>query len=97
MNSIEYGRLSFDPSIREVRLDGQLVDLSRREQALLKALLDHRGQILSTDQLKDFIYGFVDDVESNALNVHIYNLRRKLGSNIVETIRGMGYRIGEVG
>lgn len=97
VNSIEYGRLSFDPSIREVRLDGQLVDLSRREQALLKALLDHRGQILSTDQLKDFIYGFVDDVESNALNVHIYNLRRKLGSNIVETIRGMGYRIGEVG
>lgn len=97
VNAIEYGRLSFDPSIREVRLDGELVELSRREQALLKALLDNRGKILSADHLKDFIYGFVDDVESNALNVHIYNLRRKLGSNIVETIRGLGYRLGEVG
>lgn len=97
VNAIEFGRLSFDPSIREVRIDGELVDLSRREQALLKALLDHRGTILSADQLKDFIYGFVDDVESNALNVHIYNLRRKLGSNVVETIRGLGYRLGEVG
>ncbi|HHH9650086.1 TPA: response regulator [Pseudomonas aeruginosa] len=97
VNAIEHGRLSYDPSIREVRLDGRLVDLSRREQALLKALLDHRGQILGTDQLKDYIYGYVDDVESNALNVHIYNLRRKLGSNIVETIRGLGYRLGEVG
>jgi len=70
------------------------VDLSRREQALLHALLHNRGRVLSSEQLKDSVYGFGDEVESNALNVHIHHLRRKLGNNIVETVRGLGYRLG---
>ena len=94
VNIIEHGPLSYDPSSREARLGGQLVDLSRREQALLHALLHNRGRVLSSEQLKDSVYGFGDEVESNALNVHIHHLRRKLGSGIVETVRGLGYRLG---
>ncbi|MCO1699964.1 response regulator [Pseudomonas aeruginosa] len=91
---IEHGRLSYDPSTRETWLDGRPVELSRREQALLQALLNNRGRILSGEQLKDSVYGFGDEVESNALNVHIHHLRRKLGNAIVQTVRGLGYRLG---
>ncbi|MEB5075618.1 response regulator [Pseudomonas aeruginosa] len=94
VNVIEHGRLSYDPSTRETWLDGSPVELSRREQALLQALLNNRGRILSGEQLKDSIYGFGDEVESNALNVHIHHLRRKLGNAIVQTVRGLGYRLG---
>ncbi|MBG4741389.1 response regulator [Pseudomonas aeruginosa] len=94
VNVIEHGRLSYDPSTRETWLDGRPVELSRREQALLQALLNNRGRILSGEQLKDSVYGFGDEVESNALNVHIHHLRRKLGNAIVQTGRGLGYRLG---
>ncbi|MCR3817541.1 response regulator [Pseudomonas aeruginosa] len=87
VNVIEHGRLSYDPSTRETWLDGRPVELSRREQALLQALLNNRGRILSGEQLKDSVYGFGDEVESNALNVHIHHLRRKLGNAIVQTVR----------
>ncbi|EPH0595298.1 response regulator [Pseudomonas aeruginosa] len=94
VNVIEHGRLSYDPSTRETWLDGRPVELSRREQVLLQALLNNRGRILSGEQLKDSVYGFGDEVESNALNVHIHHLRRKLGNAIVQTVRGLGYRLG---
>ena len=88
VNLIEHGRLAYDPSSRETFLGGQPVDLSRREQALLQALLHNKGRVLSSEQLKDSVYGFSDELESNALNVHIHHLRRKLGNGIVETVRG---------
>ncbi len=91
---IEHGPLRYDPSSCEATLAGQSVDLSRREQALLQALLQNPGRVLSSEQLKDCVYGFSDEVESNALNVHIHHLRRKLGNGIVETVRGLGYRLG---
>ena len=94
VNLIEHGALTYDPSSRETMLAGQPVDLSRREQSLLQALLHNRGRVLSTEQLKDSVYGFNDELESNALNVHIHHLRRKLGNGIVETVRGLGYRLG---
>ncbi|WP_213875914.1 response regulator [Pseudomonas sp. dw_358] len=97
VNLIEHGPLSYDPSRREAWLGGQAVELSRREQALLQALLHNRGRVLSSEQLKDSLYGFGDEVESNALNVHIHHLRRKLGTQIVETVRGLGYRLGPAG
>lgn len=96
VNLIEHGQLSYDPSSRITLLGGQPVDLSRREQALLQALLHNRGRVLSAEQLKDSIYGFGDELESNALNVHIHHLRSKLGKGIVETVRGLGYRLGTV-
>lgn len=89
---IEQGALRLDPERGEVSLNGRPVVLSRRELALLAALLHARGRILSVDQLKDSLYGFSEEIESNALNVHIHHLRRKLGADLIETVRGVGYR-----
>lgn len=94
---IEHGPLVFNPATQIVTLHGKPVDLSRRELSLLQALLNSGQRILSTDQVKDSLYGLGDGVESNALNVHIHHLRRKLGPNIVETVRGLGYRLGKAG
>ncbi|MGV3742462.1 MAG: response regulator [Burkholderiaceae bacterium] len=96
-NVIQHGSLSFDPATLQVTLDGQAVDLSRRELSLLQALLQHPNRILSTEQVKDSLYGLEENVESNAVNVHIHHLRRKLGPKIIETVRGLGYRLGEAG
>lgn len=71
--------------------------MSRRELALLQILLANPGRVLSAEQVKDRVYGFDENVESNAINVHIHHLRRKLGPGIVETVRGLGYRLGEAG
>lgn len=89
---IEQGGLRLDPERGEVFLHGRAVVLSRRELALLAALLHARGRILSVDQLKDSLYGFDEEIESNALNVHVHHLRRKLGAELIETVRGVGYR-----
>lgn len=97
VNPVEHGTLRYDPSTREAMLNGLPVELSRREHVLLETLLQNPGRILSGEQLKNALYGFSDDVESNALNVHIHHLRRKLGSRIIETVRGLGYRLGEPG
>lgn len=91
---IEHGRLTLFLSRGEVLLDGTRIALQRRELALLKTLLQHPGQILTMDQLRDSLYGFDDRVESNAVNVHIHKLRRKLGPDLIETVRGWGYRLG---
>lgn len=92
VDMIEHGRLRLDTASGDVWLNGRAVVLSRRELALLTALLHARGRILSPDQLKDSLYDFSEEIESNALNVHIHHLRRKLGADIVETVRGVGYR-----
>ena len=97
VNPVAHGPLRYDPSTREALLNGLPVELTRREHALLETLLANPGRILSGEQLKNALYGFADDVESNALNVHIHHLRRKLGSQIIETVRGLGYRLGEPG
>ncbi|MGX5913106.1 response regulator [Aliidiomarina sp. Khilg15.8] len=94
VNLITHGGLVYDPDAALAWLNDTPVDLSRRERALLNTLLLNKGRVLSADQLKDSIYGMSDELESNALNVHIYHLRRKLGNEIVETVRGLGYRLG---
>lgn len=91
---IEHGALCLDPVAREVSFHGRPVALSRRELVLLEAFLQAPRSVLSADQLKDSLYGMSEDVESNALNVHIHHLRRKLGSELIETVRGLGYRLG---
>lgn len=91
---IDHGALTFCSSSGQVWLDGKPVTLARRELSLLRALLQNPQAILSTEQLCDSVYGYERTVESNAINVHIYHLRRKLGNHIVETVRGLGYRLG---
>lgn len=72
----------------------QPIELSRRELALLQVFFHYPQQILSNAQLEDSLYGLEQNVESNALNVHIHHLRRKLAADIIQTIRGQGYRLG---
>lgn len=92
-----HGELTFCASTGEVCLAGRPITLARRELSLLGALLQNPRAILTTEQLCDSVYGYEQNVESNAINVHIYHLRRKLGNNIVETVRGLGYRLGPAG
>lgn len=89
-----HGDLTVRPSTGEVLLADEPISLSRRELALLEKLLNSRGAVLSEDRLKDGLYGMDTDVESNALNVHIYHLRQKLGKNLIITERGVGFRLG---
>lgn len=96
VNLIRHGALVYDPDAALAWVNDTPVDLSRRERALLNTLLLSKGRVLSAGQLKDSIYGMRDELESNALNVHIHHLRRKLGNDIVETVRGLGYRLGTV-
>ena len=96
-NLLQAGRLSLDPSNGDTWLDGQPVELSRREAMLLINLVQADGRCLSADQLKDRLYGLEQEVGSNALNVHIHHLRRKLGADVVETVRGRGYCFGWAG
>lgn len=93
-NLIEAGALRFDPSSGDAWLAGKPVELSRRESTLLACLIQADGRCLSTEQIKDRLYGLDQDVASNAVNVHVHNLRRKLGSDVVDTVRGLGYRFG---
>lgn len=94
---MEHGRLEFCASTGKVWVDGAPVALSRRELALLRALLQNPQAILSAQQLCDSVYGYEQHLESNAINVHIHHLRRKLGNDAVETVRGLGYRLGPAG
>ena len=71
------------------------VELSRRELALLQVFFQYPHQLLSNALLEDSLYGLEQNVESNALNVHIHHLRRKLDPEIIQTVRGQGYRLGE--
>ncbi|MFO7553423.1 MAG: response regulator [Haliea sp.] len=94
-NLVQHGTLSLDPVRLEVQVSGVPVSLSRRELAVLQALLQRPGQILTPGQLQDSVYGWSDGVQSNAIAVHVHNLRRKLGNELIETLRGMGYRINK--
>ena len=92
-NVLRNGSLVLDPATRTVTRDGTPVELSKREFALLAALLERPGTALSKAQLEERLYGWGDEVESNAVEVHVHNLRRKLGAEAIRTIRGIGYVI----
>ena len=92
-NVLRNGDLALDPAARTVTRAGAPVDLSAREFALLAALLERPGAALSKAQLEERLYGWGDEVESNAVEVHVHNLRSKLGADAIRTIRGVGYVI----
>jgi DNA-binding response OmpR family regulator len=87
------GQLALDPAARIVTRAGHVIDLQPREFALLQELMLNAGRVLSREQLEERIYRWSEEVESNAVEVHIHHLRRKLGANVVKTIRGVGYVI----
>lgn len=87
------GDVELDRVAQSVRLAGAPVDLTAREYALLEELMRRSGRILSRATLEELLYGDVADVSSNTIEVHIASLRRKLGHDVIETVRGMGYRM----
>lgn len=90
---IEHGDLIFDPAARTVTVDGETVILSAKALAILEALLERPGMPLSRERLEQILYGWGEGVESNAVEVHIHHLRKKLGKERIRTIRGLGYMI----
>lgn len=94
-SEMKVGALSLDPVLRVAALEGQALSLTAKEFALLEALLRRPGAVLSRERLEESIYGWGEEVGSNAVEVHLHNLRRKLGSHVIKNIRGVGYRISE--
>lgn len=93
--TLQWRDVVLDPASMGVTRSGEPVRLSRREFSILRALIERPGQILSRSQLEDRLYGWQEEIESNAIEVHIHNLRAKLGPGVVETVRGVGYRMAE--
>lgn len=89
----EVGPIRIDPAARQVWLDGRLLTLSRREFAVLDTLARRPGQILSREQIEEAVYGWREDVGSNAIEVHVHKLRAKIGAGRIKTVRGLGYRL----
>ncbi|MET1114693.1 MAG: response regulator transcription factor [Comamonas sp.] len=88
---LRHGAVALDPAAKRVTLDGAPVTLTAREFALLQALMRHPTHILSRAQLEEALYGWGEEVESNAIEAHVYNLRKKLGSAFIVTVRNQGY------
>lgn len=95
VSKIVHGRLEVDPASHTVRLAGSEVDVSPREFQLLQALLENRGRVLTKERLETALYPWGEEVESNAVEVHVHRLRKKLGSDLIRTIRGVGYTVAE--
>jgi DNA-binding response OmpR family regulator len=92
---LAHGRLRLDPARRQAWCDEAPLALSAREFALLHALLERPGAVLSRGQLEERLYGWNDRLGSNVVEVHVHHLRRKLGDSAIRTVRGAGYAIGE--
>jgi len=90
---IEYGNLRLDPAAHTLTQNGQPVKLPHREFSILQTLLENTGNIISRSQLEETLYGWEDIVESNAIEVHIHHLRKKLGKKFIRTVRGIGYLV----
>lgn len=89
------GALMLDPAKRIVTLQDQPVELSAREFGLLEALMLRPGTVISKEKLEESIYGWGEEIASNAIEVHVHNLRRKVGSDRIRNLRGVGYRVAE--
>lgn len=94
---LAHGEITLDPAAHRVTRRDQTVELSPREFAILQQLMENTGRALSREQLEQSLYGWNEEVESNAIEVHIHHLRKKLGTELIRTVRGVGYMIGKHG
>lgn len=90
---LRHGRVSLDPARRAVCLDESPVSLSAKEFTLLQVLIARPSVVLTREQLQEALYGWNDEIESNTIEVYVHGLRRKLGSDYIQTLRGVGYRL----
>lgn len=92
-SSLTYNGITLDPANLKASAAGMPISLSRREFAVLSALMERPGTIRSKSDLEERLYGWQEEIESNAVEVHIHNLRNKIGRDVIETVRGLGYRM----
>ena len=85
--------VTINPATREVTVSGKPVQLSSREWAVLEPLIARPGAVLSRAQLEEKIFGFDDSIASNAVEVYVHGLRKKLGSGLIQNVRGLGYLV----
>ncbi|MEZ5524148.1 MAG: response regulator [Pseudomonadales bacterium] len=90
---IRIDRVTLDIQLNTVTLDDKQLDLSRREFMLLKSLMENAGRVQTRSTLENRLYNWGEEVSSNALEVHIHHLRKKLGSDFIKTVRGVGYKV----
>jgi two-component system response regulator QseB len=93
--NLQHGNIILTPATHQVTQQGKSVELSAREFTLLHELLLHAGRVQSREQLEQHLYGWGEEVESNSIEVHIHHLRKKLGSDLIRTLRGVGYVIDQ--
>lgn len=91
---IKVGEVCLDTNTNFVSIKGEELELSRREFMLLKSLMEHAGRVQTRHTLESHLYSWGEEVASNALEVHIHHLRKKLGAEFIKTIRGIGYKVG---
>ena len=91
----EHQGLVLDPASHSVSLNGELIDISNKEFEILSFLMQHQGKVASRARLEETLYAWNSEVESNTIEVHVHHLRKKLGNNMIRTVRGVGYIIDE--
>lgn len=94
-SGLTFGRLKLDTAAQTATLGGEPLDLTVREWRLLEMLVSKPKHIVSRAQIEDRLYGWEQEVESNAVEVHIHHLRKKIGASVIQTKRGLGYCLGE--
>ena len=90
---ITIGAVTLDINHNRVTVDGEAVELARREFMLLKSLMENAGRVQTRHALENRLYSWGEEVASNALEVHVHHLRRKLGADFIKTVRGVGYKV----
>jgi DNA-binding response OmpR family regulator len=92
-NIIKLNKLTLDLNSRQVSNNNQIINLSRRELNLLEVLLQNQDKVMTRSSLEQSLYSWDDDIDSNALEVHIHNIRKKIDKKLIKTIRGIGYLV----
>lgn len=92
---IVIGKVSLNINNNSIAINGNTIDLSRREYMLLKSLMENAGRVQTRNSLETRLYSWGEEVSSNALEVHIHHLRKKIGSSFIKTVRGVGYKVDQ--
>ena len=95
-NTLRHGNIILEPAAHTVSIAGKGIDLPPREYAVLQLLLENAGRVMSRSRLEESLYSWDGEVESNAIEVYIHHLRKKFGSDLIRTVRGVGYIIDPV-
>ena len=95
-NTVQRGSLVLDLNAMTLTWKGQLIDLPRREWMLLRLLVENPTRVYSRAQIEEAMYGRGEGADSNAIDVHVHHLRRRIDPDVVQTVRGVGYRLGDL-